>query len=473
MFLVSIVLLHSMAASVSGSQTGDCEDIESAGSYLLQVSHRLNISSRLDENVHQRNYIYSVGSHACSWESFYFMLAGMLISTMLFLLLGWCARTGPPQMLVGEAHLSGVEQPAKKDSTKPPHIGALDGLRGIFIVWIVFWHQMMHDTVFDAPATMQFFFVVSGFVNVKAIERQRTRFDWIAGLLFILKRCCRLFPMYWLGMLLMAGKYKFLKQDWGLCPAGRWFTESIGIHSWFGILSYNMPWCCVGSTPSWFVSALLPMTLCFPMLYNILPSREGTTSCLILMIIFVRSTYFLLPPLKTSRFVDFQSPYPHFPEFFVGMLCAVWCRQVLPHIPSWSGWACLFDASLLLAYLVIVARNSGTPPSGDYGLTCFFCIMCVSASAMAESPFPRFWPRQGLVGHILNCGPLQFLARYAYSIYILQWPVLALSQDFLPRWAFDRFAAVPLAILFGICADVVIDQPIQRVLDRYLRDAAK
>jgi len=483
-----IVLLSAVAAAseLYSPEFEESEDAEASLTSLLQLSLRPRISSEGPVGGPDAlGSVYADWGLSCHKEyTFPLIFAGMLGIGILFLGLGRLGKYAG-QVPAGQAHLDSKEplKDAQKGSTPPAHLGAIDGLRAIFTVMIIIAHASQHFIpssglitypFFPEPsAYMQFFFVVSGFVNVKAIERQRTRFDWIAGLLFILKRCCRLFPMYWLGMLLMAGKYKFLKQDWGLCPAGRWFTESIGIHSWFGILSYNMPWCCVGSTPSWFVSALLPMTLCFPMLYNILPSREGTTSCLILMIIFVRSTYFLLPPLKTSRFVDFQSPYPHFPEFFVGMLCAVWCRQVLPHIPSWSGWACLFDASLLLAYLVIVARNSGTPPSGDYGLTCFFCIMCVSASAMAESPFPRFWPRQGLVGHILNCGPLQFLARYAYSIYILQWPVLALSQDFLPRWAFDRFAAVPLAILFGICADVVIDQPIQRVLDRYLRDAAK
>jgi len=471
-----------MAASVSGSQTGDCEDIESAGSYLLQVSHRLNISSRLDENVHQRNYIYSVGSHACSWESFYFMLAGMLISTMLFLLLGWCARTGPPQMLVGEAHLSGVEQPAKKDSTKPPHIGALDGLRGIFIVWIVFWHQMMHDTVFDAPATMQFFFVVSGFVAVKATEAQGDRMTFTSGLLFIQRRMARLFPMLWFSMLAFGITYAVggrcqlcnLCQS-GHCPTfltvctpGNWLVSAIGMSEAVAVNRAIVP-------TAWFVGVLFILNLCFPMLYNMTPSRPAAIVCFILVLIVARSSFLFFPSLEHRGYLTADDVAPRLPEFFAGMLSAAWCRQ-MKSLGSWPGWGYAFDASIMLALLVVPIIHF-IKVSGDFGLTGVWCMICISASSAVEapshgSPDSGGWPRIGLLGIILNCGPIQLLGRSAWTVYMMQCPVALIVKLFLPGW-FKGFMSSITSVLIGILTDVVIEQPVQRVLGRYMRDSSK
>ena len=142
-----------------------------------------------------------------------------------------------------------------------------------------------------------------------------------------------------------------------------------------------------------------------------------------------------------------------------------------PRAASWPGWGCVFDGSVLFSFLVVLTTSWRNPFSGDFGLTGVYCIACISANAAVRAPPDsstwKLWPGLGFLGQILNWGPLQFLARYSYAIYIMQWPSIVLCHWCLPKLLFEHFAAVPLAILLGILADEVIDKPMQWVLAKW------
>jgi len=452
-----------MVAAGCDSQIGDGEDVESFASSLLQSSLRLNISRRLVEDVHPH-------FPACHWEyAFFFMILGILAITTLFVGLGWCARTDA-QMLAGEA-----EQPMKPMG----HLGSIDGLRTIFTIWIVLFHEMQHLIpvlhVLNATAAMQFFFVVSGFVNVKATETNVIAFSLKSGLRFIQRRIARLFPLLWCSNLLWAIVLKLTHNERPLCVLPwRWLVEATAMCEVLpSHLAKGASHLAKGAEPNtWFVSTLFVLNLCFPMLYNMSPSRPAAIACLIIMLIVVRSLFLIFPVPGDIPFLHYDNVAPRLFEFFTGMLSAAWCRQMQSH-GSWSGWGCVFDASIMLAFLVIPIDHHAT--SGDFGLTGVWCMTCISASFAAEapshvSPNPGVWPRSGLFGIILNCGPMQLLARYTYSIYVMQAPVSYALLFWWPGLLFDRFMTVLITILIGVLAEVAIDQPVQRVFGRFIRD---
>jgi len=414
---------------------------------------------------------------------FLLMLAGILAIVILVWVISRVAYYIDP------ANTSeGLTQPAR-----PVHIGALDGLRGIFAVLIIVYHQNLDmqnysfSHIFDARALMQFFFVVSGFVNVKAVEKQHDRFDWKGGLLFIRKRIVKLMPLYWFAMWLLAITYSLQRDFKQFCHAEHWFVHSIAAQT----IPYKL--CLLTVTqnsqvggpphpnvPNWFVSNLLILNVFFPVLYNMCPSRRAVISCLIPLILVVRSCpLYLGESLHTNMFIKYVSPFTRLPEFFVGMLSAVWCRQLPSHAASWSGWGCIFDVSITVALVLIIVISSKSllhNGTGDYGLTGIFCITCISACASVEAPLDDTpptkwcWPRPGLLGSILNLWPVQRLAGYAWAIYVMQVPVALICRSLLPEFWYAHVVHL-VSILAGILADVIIDQPIQRFLSRIMRDS--
>jgi len=502
----ALIVLLAVGASASRSEDADFEVALESSPSLVQLTLSLGpkISSDLGVKADPAGgspFGTSPDTQSChTIYNFAAMLAGMLVITILFFGLGLCARiatrngngnakenkraTGPPQMLAGEAHLADVQPPMEvqpptaKGPSRPAHVGAIDGLRAIFALWVVVWHLAMYiyksevgfrlfADYYSARPLMQFFFVASGFVNVRST--QRDSFDWQSGFVFIQRRIARLFPMLWCSMWLL--EVFFLLKDSELCHAPAALAEAMGYTS----VQNKGSWAINGTT--WFVSALFLLNVLFPMLYNMSPSRPATTSCLILLMVVYRSSYLICPSFTNTYFMLYTCPLSRFSEFFAGMLSAAWCRQMQSHVGSWSGWGCIFDALMVLAVVLIPIGCKLAPHvAGDFGLTAPFCLICISASMAVDaplhgSPTNRFWPQLGLWGLILNCGPLQFMAKYAWTIYVLQIPVLETCRWLLPKYYFDHFVALPVIILLGIVADVALDQPIQRILDRYMRGA--
>jgi len=331
------------------------------------------------------------------------------------------------------------------------------------------WWAVHH---YDAVGAMQYFFVVSGFVNMKSAETELDRFDLKAGCLFIQKRMARLLPMYWFAMLSLTLTYLCLNKQGLLCRAGFYFQESMAVQSLRpGILPAN-----AGNTPDWFVSALLALNVCFPVLYNLCPSRSSSISALIILLLVVRSSHFFVPGLGDMYGMSSTNPITRIPEFIVGMLSAIWCRQMSPQAKAWPCWGFVFDASVVLVYTIFELRSHhGMPPTGDLGITGLFCIMVISANAAVEAPLHgapttfRFWPKVGFTGMLFSSFPIQIVARYSWNFYLLQEVVTQFCIAYLPMDLFTHFAFLPLLFLVGVLADVAVDQPVHRALVRYLR----
>jgi peptidoglycan/LPS O-acetylase OafA/YrhL len=439
--------------------------------------------------------VYGPGSDdavlQCSRKYAWFgMSVGMLAVTVVFVALGFLVRIDGPKMRAGEAHLASAATPKSEGSTRPAHLEAIDGLRAVFAVWVLIRHLRglkfiaMPYTIWVLPinecALMQFFFVASGFVNTRALGRQSQSardfsFDLKKSLLFIQRRMARLFPMLWFSAVLMASVmtagYQGDLSGRG-CLGGVWFEEVTGVKSFEATFRDEMG----VNFPTWFVSTLLILSVCFPVLYNICPSRPEATATLLLFVIVARSCPLIFPALaQYHHFVSYTSPFIRFPEFFAGVLSAIWCRSIPSYAASWSGWGCVFDASVVLAVFGAWYEPLPPVPVADFRLTGVFCITCIAASAALDAkgfPTPGYWPQLGLLGSVLACGPLQFLARYSWTIYVLQLPCFMICKVALPDVLMNYWAAVPLTVLFGIFADVALDQPTQRALDRYIRDAA-
>lgn len=94
--------------------------------------------------------------------------------------------------------------------------GSLSGVR-CFSILAVMWHHSGHP---DSPAIstrgflgVDMFFVLSGFLIVTLLLREKQRTGGISLVEFYIRRTLRIFPIYYGVLLVLAGAYWFFKRD--------------------------------------------------------------------------------------------------------------------------------------------------------------------------------------------------------------------------------------------------------------------
>lgn len=113
--------------------------------------------------------------------------------------------------VTGPMHRSHAQYVAQRS------FGSLDGLRCLSIV-AVLWHHGKPSIDFPTIATRGFlgvdlFFVISGFLIVTLLLRERDQIGQISLKKFYVRRTLRIFPVYYLLVCTLALYYSFVASD--------------------------------------------------------------------------------------------------------------------------------------------------------------------------------------------------------------------------------------------------------------------
>eukprot|EP00927_Polykrikos_kofoidii_P087109 TRINITY_DN9956_c0_g1_i2.p1 TRINITY_DN9956_c0_g1~~TRINITY_DN9956_c0_g1_i2.p1 ORF type:complete len:405 (-),score=43.56 TRINITY_DN9956_c0_g1_i2:12-1133(-) len=285
---------------------------------------------------------------------------------------------------------------------------------------------------------------------VTTSDKGLNTFDSAATKAFLARRIVRLCPAYfaalvWLSALSMVG-------CWGQQPFAAWPASAIFVQS---LLPFTI--CGSGEAPGarfflpyganfcgWFVSSLLVVTLCFPLMYNIRP-RSGpvATASLLVVVVVLRSVPTALEmlndfPCLGERFEDgfCKASYVFAPvrlfEFGAGMLAAQLCDELPAHMAAWVGWGATFDLSSCLALALFLAVHH-VKEANEYFATGLCCLICMSARCeglkkQVEGEETVRGP--GRLGRLLSIWPLAKLSQYSYGAYIFSLAVLVSR----PKW---------------------------------------
>ena len=341
------------------------------------------------------------------------------------------------------------------------HYLALDGLRGIAAIIVMFYHRQYwsHDGLpFEhAGLAVDFFFMLSGFVMSLAYERKINA--GMAFLHFAAIRLARLGPMLLLGTLLgiiyygiLAAKHKY---HFGL-------TEGLAM-----LLS-------LFALPTPFPTAFFPATafpvngpawsLFFELIANaifalVLPRLRGLVLIALVMLPFVWLAFGVGEHGSVQNFGNAYGqtwlglPRVLFPFFIGVILHRLEAKSRLPHIPG-GFW--LAGAFLVGSFMLAV------PPEykGWYELTCvaLVCpaVIVLGASARLSSSTGRL---------------AAWLGRISYPVYILHIPLLNWYESISGVHSLSSLVlAGGLIILASQLAIGVWDNPIRRRLDIRIRD---
>lgn len=287
----------------------------------------------------------------------------------------------------------------------------LVGIRFIAVAATIFHHsgsswlsvqpwapRPLVNMTLHAPMGLGFFFVLSGFI-LQTLYRGRLA-ETGAWRRYGVSRVARIYPVYLIGVLLMAPAYA--SADWGALPqfflVQCWtlFTSDWGWQNW--------------NPPAWMLSVEFFFYLCFPLMCGAIERapRRALIAGVAAVVLFTLITGSANPPHADQRFVWMEYvplPILRLPEFLAGTLLAEWQARrgvrKLPIAPEVS----------LIAFAIVLGWTTFPEQSA---LACILATLVILGLINApRAPFTR----------LMNTRPFMLLGAASYALYILHEPV--------------------------------------------------
>lgn len=406
--------------------------------------------------------------------------------------------------------LSAPCMPNPRETSRPLNpspkvrMDALDGLRTVLVTYVIISHQEsamegLQKRIFSVQHwPMQFFFVLSGFVMCHVGERKLVFYDWDATSAFIARRLARLCPAYMLALSIC-----FVEQYAGATllnmPVGRpflsWPVQALFLQTLFPVqvCGVERHWWgegyihLGGDGAGWFTSAIVFLSFCFPILFNLRPQRgHALTLCLLVAVVVLRSVptvFFRRLPMQGEGLDIYGFAPLRVLEFSAGILAATLSEQLPRGLLAWHGWGWVFDAAMLFAVLVAfvlplpiadmsevsaLTIDSRTPPHGDFLLTGVFCVACIAARGVAEPTEHDKAHSAGMFCTLLSSPTLVSMAEYSFAAYIMQVPLKQVTPC-------PQFLGVIWPIYLAICWIVgryvceKVEAPVRMAVERRLK----
>jgi peptidoglycan/LPS O-acetylase OafA/YrhL len=317
----------------------------------------------------------------------------------------------------------------------------LDGLRALCALAVISFHMHGFEKQwwkwFGGSVGVIVFFILSGYLITTLCLREEDQCGRVSLSAFYVRRCCRIFPLYYIVFgvyALLIGVFAF-RADMHALPA-TWDT-------WPWLVVYLQEVAMMGLTPagqympfahSWTLGVEEKFYLLWPILAFVLWSGRARLRrrwALGLMLAWLPMTGLLSLGNPTARVVG-DCLFGHF-HILVGCLLAL-----LLHERSWfvrlrflggRFWTAL---ALVLFLTALVGRtaSAGVPhlPRALEVLVSLAAATVIACLLLGEGPLHQF----------LRSGPLTFIGRLSYGVYLLHMVAMAVVYAVLPGAATER-----------------------------------
>lgn len=342
-------------------------------------------------------------------------------------------------------------QPALSAQERSSRLQALEAGRAVAALMVVAFHahQQTIPRAYDGAdswdglamgdAGVEFFFVLSGFIMLYAHRGRLGDRGLCSG--FLYGRFVRIFPLYWLVFLPLISLYLLL----GKGPDhARDLLVAIGQSALLPVGDHMI------LTVAWTLSHEMLFYVIFAALF--LSRALGRA---VLLAWFTGCAFFFLTgtPRGALEFV-----FSHYNLlFFFGMAAAFVHSAIPPRVAAIAAGAgaCLFLAAGLSDALGWRAWNPETL-TVTFGFFAAVVVACLAAHKTLRVP-----------------GLAVFLGAASYSIYLVHYPVINFTGRLIEATELNRTlgpsAALPLVILIGIVAGVMLHQFVEKPLVGSLR----
>ena len=333
------------------------------------------------------------------------------------------------------------------------HLSSLTGLRFFAALWVFFAHfnqitplyylpDVVKDVISLGPLGVNVFFALSGFILTYGYHRQKIGFTN-----FIKKRVFRIYPVYFVGILLCLAVYLLLHQmpSVGIVFLNVFMLESFvypHVFEWYG--------------GGWSVSAelffycLFPFVL--PWLLRIRPLVLWTLLGFVIIASSVPGVLFQFGKLPFNFVYVF--PVLRFPEFLAGMIMGILTFRYRLQVNIWLG---LLVMSLALIYLMLF----GSVFQSYVIHNVFFLPAILVLLNLLTRHFK--W---------MGSSVMVYLGQISYSFYIVQISVVAaviflIQSEHLQA---GDWSVAPIAFVFTLVLSVLMYEIIEKPFQRWLRN---
>lgn len=306
----------------------------------------------------------------------------------------------------------------------------VEGLRGVAILFIVFFHAFPH-VVTGGYAAVSVFFTLAGYFAMQSIERLGEKYSgWRLPYEFVYWRAKRLVFPYWL-MILAALVFAFfiaLPDNFRVFRNSAWtalvFVSNFyfrGIDTYFGPGSFENPF-----LHTWFLSIQMQFFVLFALVLGWAGSHWRRRITLIALLGSAVASVALL--LSKGRDYAYYTTLARMPEFLLGVVAYSVRGGVVAHVGGRQRLCSIVTAvSMAVMLAACVFCGAGTLYAG------------VVAFAPSVATVGLLLFGRGVVQKVLRWRGLVYIGSVSYEFFLIHWPILALLRyrlnvPVLPLW---------------------------------------
>jgi peptidoglycan/LPS O-acetylase OafA/YrhL len=342
----------------------------------------------------------------------------------------------------------------KTTSARTDHVGALDGLRGIAILLVLWAHLYGISRINDRLLTVlqpghfgvDIFFVLSGFLITRILLSEKEKGSPVRYFLF--RRFLRIFPIYYLLLLILLP----------LRPAEELVWSATYLSNFYFPLQD-------GHSPldhTWSLAVEEHFYLLWPVIVFWLSRRQALAAIALFFVLSVASALAFMPDEYLRRLI-LKASTCRFASLALGALFA-YQEVAIRKRPGLAVRVAL--VGFLVTIAVGVTAAYFRPQHWGFFLTLFGGLPA-SASIVLAGIVVR--PRS-LAGRLLNGRPLRYVGRISYGLYLYHYPVffyLGLVAPEQPQPVVLYALAIGLSFACASVSYRFIESPLLKWKDRY------
>jgi peptidoglycan/LPS O-acetylase OafA/YrhL len=330
------------------------------------------------------------------------------------------------------------------------HYPVLDGLRGLAILLVVFYHNFgFINYFFFGWLGVDLFFVLSGFLITDILLKTRNSPNYLRN--FYGRRILRIFPLYYLTLIIFfvlfpAFHFKPINFDYYLHNQS-WFW--LYIQNWLFIF-YPGPSSATVLTHFWSLAVEEQFYLAWPFIILLLKRPKTILYLLIFLLLGVITLRFILWTYQIENLAYFNLyTFSRIDGICIGSMLAV-LRTINPKaILRYFTLIVLGLAALNFLFYFFNSQNQFSfPYLAIVGYTTFAVIFGLLVNEGIEG-------QNVVINTIFSFPLLRFFGRISYSLYVFHWPIYIILAPVFQKWLMNNVKMNNAPMLSSIITTVI------------------
>ena len=330
------------------------------------------------------------------------------------------------------------------------HYPALDGLRGIAILLVVFYHNFgFINYFFFGWLGVDLFFVLSGFLITDVLLRTRNAPNYLKN--FYVRRVLRIFPLYYLILIIflifvpifaphiLNLDYYFQNQVWFWTYLQNWL-----------FIFHQIPQNTLALNHFWSLAVEEQFYLLWPFIILLFRKPKPLIYPLLFLLIGIITLRFILWSFQIENLAYFNLyTFSRIDGICIGSLLAVLRTVNHKAINRYFTIIVLALAALNFVFYFFNKQNQFSYPYlAIAGYTTFATIFGLLVNEGVEG-------EETTINKLLSFRLLRFFGIISYSLYVFHWPLYLLLSPVLARWSARNLDFINSSIFASLVATIL------------------